>query len=84
MAVANYSAMKLSVVMPVYNEERTLREIVGRVLEQPFEKELILVDAADTECAASGQICNESKPRRGLQSGAPRHGEAKTRLGRTT
>ena len=36
--------MKLSVVMPVYNEERTLEEIVGRVLETPYEKELILVD----------------------------------------
>ena len=36
--------MKLSVVMPVYNEEATLREIVSRVLEQPFEMELVLVD----------------------------------------
>ena len=36
--------MKLSVVMPVYNEERTLREIVGRVLAQPFDIELVLVD----------------------------------------
>ena len=36
--------MKLSVVMPVYNEEATLVEIVDRVLATPFEKELILVD----------------------------------------
>lgn len=36
--------MKLSVVMPVYNEERTLEEIVGRVLATPYEKELVLVD----------------------------------------
>ena len=36
--------MKLSVVIPVYNEERTLEEIVGRVLDTPYEKELILVD----------------------------------------
>jgi glycosyltransferase involved in cell wall biosynthesis len=36
--------MKLSVVMPVYNEERTLEEIVRRVLETPYEKELVLVD----------------------------------------
>ena len=36
--------MKLSVVIPVYNEERTLEEIVSRVLETPYEKELILVD----------------------------------------
>lgn len=36
--------MKLSVVMPVYNEEATLAEIVRRVLATPFEKEVILVD----------------------------------------
>lgn len=36
--------MKLSVVMPVYNEERTLEEIVSRVLAQPFEKEVVLVN----------------------------------------
>ena len=36
--------MKLSVVVPVYNEEATLAELVGRVLEQPYDKEIILVD----------------------------------------
>jgi len=36
--------MKLSIVIPVYNEEKTLAEIVGRVLAQPFDKEIILVD----------------------------------------
>ena len=39
--------MKLSIVMPAYNEERTLREIVSRVLavEIPgIEKELVIVD----------------------------------------
>ena len=36
--------MKLSVVMPVYNEEATLREIVQRVQATPYDKELILVD----------------------------------------
>src|SRR5690349_10053734 len=36
--------MKLSVVIPVYNEERTLEEIVRRVQATPFEKEIILVD----------------------------------------
>ncbi|MEM8710267.1 MAG: glycosyltransferase family 2 protein [Planctomycetota bacterium] len=36
--------MKLSVVIPVYNEERTLAMIVARVLEQPFEMEIVLVD----------------------------------------
>jgi glycosyltransferase involved in cell wall biosynthesis len=36
--------MKLSVVMPVYNERATLREVVRRVLEVPLEIELICVD----------------------------------------
>ena len=39
--------MKLSIVMPAYNERKTLREIVGRVLAVdlgPIEKELIIVD----------------------------------------
>lgn len=36
--------MKLSVVIPVYNEERTLETIVGRVLDTPYEKEVLLVD----------------------------------------
>lgn len=36
--------MKLSVVMPVYNEEKTLEEIVRRVQATPWEKEIVLVD----------------------------------------
>ena len=34
----------LSVVMPAYNEEATLREIVGKVLELDFLLEIIIVD----------------------------------------
>ena len=36
--------MKLSVVMPVYNERATLREVVAQVLKSPQEIELICVD----------------------------------------
>ncbi len=36
--------MKLSVVMPVYNERATLREVVSKVLAVPLEIELICVD----------------------------------------
>ena len=36
--------MKLSVLVPVYNEERTLAEIVRRVCAVPFPKEIIFVD----------------------------------------
>jgi len=37
-------AMKLSVVMPIYNEQATLRQVVERVLSVPLEIELICVD----------------------------------------
>lgn len=36
--------MKLSVLVPVYNEERTLEELVHRVCAVPIAKEIILVD----------------------------------------
>jgi glycosyltransferase involved in cell wall biosynthesis len=36
--------MKLSVVMPVYNERATLRDVVERVLAVPLDVELICVD----------------------------------------
>lgn len=36
--------MKLSIVIPIYNEEATLEQIVERVQATPYEKELILVN----------------------------------------
>ena len=43
---------KLTVIIPVYNEERTLEEIVRRVQAAPFplEKELLIVD----DCSRDG------------------------------
>ena len=41
--------MKLSVVMPVYNESKTIREIVRRVLDVPIEKEILIVDDGSTD-----------------------------------
>ncbi len=40
---------KLSVIMPVYNERDTIREIVRRVMEVRIEKELIIVDDGSTD-----------------------------------
>ncbi len=37
-------ALKLSVVMPCYNERDTIRDIVAQVLAQPFDIELLIVD----------------------------------------
>jgi glycosyltransferase involved in cell wall biosynthesis len=42
--------LKLSVVIPVYNEERTLEEIVARVQAQPYDKEIVLVN----DCSKDG------------------------------
>src|SRR5262245_33709887 len=45
--------MKLSVVMPVYNEENTLAEIVARVQATPFDKEIILVNDGSKDRSAA-------------------------------
>jgi len=41
--------MKLSVVMPVYNERATLRSVVAKVLVVPLEMELLCVDDGSTD-----------------------------------
>jgi len=41
--------VKLSVLVPVYNEERTLEEVVRRVCAVPLPKEIILVDDGSSD-----------------------------------
>ena len=41
--------MKLSVVMPVFNEQATLKQVVERVLAVPLEIELICIDDGSTD-----------------------------------
>ena len=41
--------MKLSVVVPIFNERDTVRTILSRVLATPHEKEVILVDDGSTD-----------------------------------
>jgi glycosyltransferase involved in cell wall biosynthesis len=41
--------MKLSVIMPAYNEKDTIREIVARVKAVPIEKEIVIVDDGSTD-----------------------------------
>lgn len=48
---------RLSVVIPVYNEEKTLRSLVDRVREVPIRKEMILVN--DCSKDDSRQIMDE-------------------------
>ena len=44
------SPMKLSVVIPVYNEKSTLQDLLQRVRNVSFDKEIILVD----DCSVDG------------------------------
>jgi glycosyltransferase involved in cell wall biosynthesis len=49
---ASYAAsppMQLSIVIPAYNEQATLEEIVSRVERVPVDKEIIVVDDASTD-----------------------------------
>ena len=57
--------MKLSVVMPVYNESATLRQIVDRVLAVPIELELICVDDGSSD--GSREILDEIARAHGQQ-----------------
>ncbi len=48
----HYRAMKLSIIMPAYNERHTIREIVARVFAAPLagiERELVIVDDGSTD-----------------------------------
>ncbi len=49
--------MRLSVVMPVYNEEKTLRAILRAVDAVPIDKEIVVVDDGSTD--ASRAILSE-------------------------
>ena len=41
--------LKLSIVMPVYNERNFIEEILSRVLAAPYDKEVIIVDDGSTD-----------------------------------
>lgn len=43
------NSFKMSVIIPVYNEEATISRVVGRVLEIPVNKEIIIVDDCSTD-----------------------------------
>jgi glycosyltransferase involved in cell wall biosynthesis len=53
--------MKLSIVMPVYNERRTLHAVIERVLAVPLETELICVDDGSSD--GSREILKELQAR---------------------
>ncbi|MGC9065860.1 MAG: glycosyltransferase family 2 protein, partial [Candidatus Ratteibacteria bacterium] len=41
--------MKLSIIVPVYNEKSTMASIIQKVLEVPLDKEIIIVDDGSTD-----------------------------------
>lgn len=54
----------ISVVIPAYNEAKTIREIIKRVQAVDLEKEIIIVDDASTD--GTQDILNELKGTKGL------------------
>lgn len=43
------SAVELSVLIPVYNEEKTVEELVRRVTAAPYRKQVVIVDDGSTD-----------------------------------
>jgi len=52
MQLAKKNQMKLSVIIPVYNEERTLLEVVSKVKKVSLDKEIIIVNDGSTDRTA--------------------------------
>ena len=52
--------MKLSVIIPVYNEEKTVGELMGLVLAEKTPKEIIVIDDGSTDKTLS-EILNNKK-----------------------
>lgn len=44
-----HATLTLSVIVPVYNEAATIREILKRIVRPPFAKEIIVVDDGSTD-----------------------------------
>jgi glycosyltransferase involved in cell wall biosynthesis len=69
--------MKLSVVIPVYNEIPTLREIVSRIAAVDLDKELVFVDDFSTD--GSRELLTELRDK-GLEAWLSGHDKQRPRL----
>jgi len=45
--------MKLSIIIPIYNEEKTIREVLNKVLEQTLVQEVIIVNDGSRDKTAN-------------------------------
>lgn len=59
------STTSISVIIPVFNERRTIREIIKRVQATPYEKEIIIVDDCSTD--GTRQILKDYSNTPGIQ-----------------
>jgi len=66
---------KLSVVIPVYNEERTIRQVIAHVAALPIPKEIIIVDDASTD--DTRQVLSEFEAARDMHLIFKPHNEGK-------
>jgi glycosyltransferase involved in cell wall biosynthesis len=57
--------LRLSVVMPCFNERSTIEEILKRVRAAPYEKEIIVVDDGSTD--GTREILKQLEPQYGLR-----------------
>jgi glycosyltransferase involved in cell wall biosynthesis len=57
--------MKLSVVIPVFNESKTIRELVQQVAAVPIDKEILVVDDCSTD--GTREILREMEGRDGVR-----------------
>jgi len=69
--------VKLSLVIPVYNELPTLREIVSRIAAVDLDKELVFVDDMSTD--GSRELLTELREQ-GLERWLASHGKQRKRL----
>jgi glycosyltransferase involved in cell wall biosynthesis len=71
---SSFGHMKLSLVIPVYNEAATLKQIVERVVAVDLDKELVLIDDGSTD--GSRELLTELAEK-GLAAWLPRPGAAR-------
>ena len=57
--------MKLSIVIPVYNESKTICEVIRRVEEVSDDKEIIIVDDGSTD--GTRDLLERYKKREGFE-----------------